>query len=194
MVSAKASEDRDFGVSASFFFQYALSRGQKSPIVNRQYPTIRHVYPSTFRERMSNLWKIPDLRNWWLPNDEGYPAVVRNIRSSMENRLPTNIYRSRSEDQRNIKSIFAHLSLDDPPDKRPSIGQSLPHSSYGPPANPSWTSAPPVPPRMDDEEDDDSLAEDFLLDESRQRFSELMQDDEEEMESMDVDVDVDVGE
>jgi hypothetical protein len=50
--------------------------------------------------------------HWWLPNDEGYPTIVRSIRKFVEERtspakdLP-------SEDLRDMKAIFASLNLDD---------------------------------------------------------------------------------
>jgi len=50
--------------------------------------------------------------HWWLPNDEGYPPIIRSIRKFVEERtspatdLP-------GEDLRDMKAIFASLKLDD---------------------------------------------------------------------------------
>lgn len=60
---------------------------------------------------MANLWSIPEINVWWLPNDEGCPAVVRSIRSFMEDRLPQAASKVRSDDQRNIKAIFSRMTL-----------------------------------------------------------------------------------
>jgi hypothetical protein len=50
--------------------------------------------------------------HWWLPNDEGYPPIIRSIRTFVEERtasardVPT-------EDLRDMKAIFSSLKLDD---------------------------------------------------------------------------------
>lgn len=62
---------------------------------------------------MAELWGVPEINHWWLPDDESYPAVVRSVRSFMENRLPLAARQSRSEDQRNIKGIFAQMTVHD---------------------------------------------------------------------------------
>ncbi|KAL2366221.1 hypothetical protein RJZ56_000869 [Blastomyces dermatitidis] len=45
-----------------------------------------YIYPPAFRIRMANLWKNPELTNWWLPKYEGYPNFVREIREWMKER------------------------------------------------------------------------------------------------------------
>ncbi len=47
------------------------------------------IYPQTFRERMSTLWGIPEVKQWWLPHNEGYPPIIRSIRSFIDDRLIT---------------------------------------------------------------------------------------------------------
>ena len=37
------------------------------------------VYPPTLRQYMSSVWGV-DVSQWWLPNDEGYPTPVREVR------------------------------------------------------------------------------------------------------------------
>jgi hypothetical protein len=56
--------------------------------------------------------------HWWLPNDEGYPPIIRSIRKFVEERtapakdLP-------SEDLRDMKAIFSSLNLDDATPSQP---------------------------------------------------------------------------
>ncbi len=127
----------------------------------------RHIYPSTFRQRMAAMWGIPEINHWWLPNDEAYPPVVRSVRSLMENRLPQAPSRSRSEDQRTIKGIFSQLTVHDNPrsstSARPAVPQSPP-SSQSPHSPRSPTQQ--VYTEMD--------SEDALLDQSRHRFWQRM--------------------
>ncbi|KAI9704758.1 MAG: hypothetical protein M1836_006538 [Candelina mexicana] len=73
------------------------------------------IYPQTFRERMSTLWGIPEVKHWWLPNDEGYPPIIRSIRSFVDDRTMTP--RSQpGEDLRNMKAIFSEVKLEDSPE------------------------------------------------------------------------------
>lgn len=76
---------------------------------------------------MSGLFQDQDCMNWWLPNEEGLPLVVRSIRNFVEERtapardVPT-------EDLRDMKAIFSSMKLDDSPSSAPS---SNPTSSSG---------------------------------------------------------------
>ena len=72
---------------------------------------LSHIYPSTLRHQMAELWGIPGINEWWLPDEGTCPPVVRGVRSFLGNRLPHTEGESRSEDQRNIKGIFSQLSL-----------------------------------------------------------------------------------
>ena len=74
-----------------------------------------HIYPSTLRHQMAELWGIPEVNEWWLTDEGTCPPVVRSVRSFMENRLPQAEGQSRSEDQRNIKGFFSQLSLHESP-------------------------------------------------------------------------------
>ena len=64
---------------------------------------------------MAELWGLPEVNEWWLPDGGFCSPVVRSIRSFMETRLPHAEGESRSEDQRNIKGIFSQLSLHESP-------------------------------------------------------------------------------
>jgi hypothetical protein len=61
---------------------------------------------------MADLFKDQTCMHWWLPNDEGYPSIIRNIRKFVEERssapkdMPT-------EDLRDMKAIFEKLDLVD---------------------------------------------------------------------------------
>lgn len=71
-----------------------------------------YIYPYTFRSKMSDLFRDRSCMHWWLPNDEGYPQIIRSIRKFVEERSS----RPRdepTEDLHNIKNIFAALKLDD---------------------------------------------------------------------------------
>lgn len=69
-----------------------------------------YVYPATLRTRMSEAWDV-DVTHWWLPNDEGYPPVVRAIREFIEYRarLPED---TMSAHVRDMSGIFRSLDLD----------------------------------------------------------------------------------
>ena len=64
------------------------------------------------RHGMAATWQIPEITHWWLPNDEGYLDVVREVRALTEERTnhPRDQYR---ESVRDMKSIFGKLRLDD---------------------------------------------------------------------------------
>ena len=68
---------------------------------------------------MAELWGIPEINDWWLPDEGTCPPVVRSVRSFIGDRLPYAEGESRSEDQRNIKGIFSQISLHGSP--KPSL-------------------------------------------------------------------------
>jgi hypothetical protein len=49
---------------------------------------------------------------WWLPNDESYPPIIRQIRKFVEERT-SEARDNPAEDLRDMKAIFALLKLDD---------------------------------------------------------------------------------
>lgn len=60
---------------------------------------------------MAELWGVPEIRHWWLPHDEGYPAIVRDIRSFIEDRIRQIHKQPKSEDVRTMKAVFSKLSV-----------------------------------------------------------------------------------
>ncbi|KAF7585233.1 hypothetical protein BBP40_011610 [Aspergillus hancockii] len=71
-----------------------------------------YVTAAKFRELLATVWQIPELNHWWLPNDEGYPDIIREVRAMTEERSnnPRDNYR---ESVRNMRSLFWNISLDD---------------------------------------------------------------------------------
>ena len=72
---------------------------------------VSYIYPPTFRSQMAELWGLPEIHHWWLPHDEGYPAIVRDIRGFIEDRTSQSPTQPRSEDLRNVKTIFSKMSV-----------------------------------------------------------------------------------
>lgn len=75
----------------------------------------RYIFPPTYRDKVAQLWCLPEVCHWWLPNDEGYSSIVRSIREFMEYRSPEDPSRAggktKSEDLRNLKAIFSKISM-----------------------------------------------------------------------------------
>ncbi|QDS69244.1 hypothetical protein FKW77_001785 [Venturia effusa] len=65
-----------------------------------------YTYPVTLRKKLEDLWDV-DLSDWWLPNGEGCPPVIRQIRSFITS-TPND---TTGEDLTAFKGIFASLSL-----------------------------------------------------------------------------------
>jgi hypothetical protein len=88
---------------------------------------LKHSYiiAPKFRAALAAIWQLPEINHWWLPNDEGYPNIVREIRSLSEERLtqPRDDFR---ENVRDMKSLFWKLSVDeqDEPHQGPSPSSS----------------------------------------------------------------------
>ena len=83
---------------------------------------------------MAELWQIPSIQHWWLDNDEGYPPIIRSIRSFIEQR--TTAPRDHSgEDVRDMKAIFSKMTLEESPrsSQSPASGADgvSPPSMYG---------------------------------------------------------------
>lgn len=59
---------------------------------------------------MSDVWGV-DVTHWWLPNDEGYPQVVRSIRDFIDYRarIPAD---EMSAHVRDMSGIFRSLDLE----------------------------------------------------------------------------------
>lgn len=80
-------------------------------------PSCRYTYPPTLREKMADLWGAPEIRHWWLPNDERYPPIVRSIRSFTEDRTPKPGGKP-TEDLRTMKGLFENLDIKDTQENR----------------------------------------------------------------------------
>lgn len=72
-----------------------------------------YIYSPKFRSVLATMWQVPEMNYWWLPNDEDYPNIVREIRTMTDERMskPRDNFR---EDVRNMKAVFGKLNLDDP--------------------------------------------------------------------------------
>ncbi len=61
---------------------------------------------------MSDLFQDRSCMHWWLPNEEGYPHIIRAIRKLVEERTsPAN--NMPAKDIKDMKAIFSNLRLDD---------------------------------------------------------------------------------
>lgn len=61
---------------------------------------------------MAEAWQMPEVNHWWLPDDEGYPDIVKEIRTLTEERT-ANPRDNLHEDIRDIKSLFRKMNFDD---------------------------------------------------------------------------------
>ncbi|OGM44686.1 Zn(II)2Cys6 transcription factor [Aspergillus bombycis] len=71
-----------------------------------------YVMAPKFRQLLATVWQSPEVNHWWLSNDEGYPDIIREVRSMTEERsnTPRDNFR---ESVRNMRSLFWNISLDD---------------------------------------------------------------------------------
>ncbi|KAL8775359.1 MAG: hypothetical protein Q9209_000367 [Squamulea sp. 1 TL-2023] len=60
-----------------------------------------YTYPPSLRGKLANLWGLPELRHWWLPNEEGYPSIIRSIRAFIEDRAGN---QSKAEDVKDFSN------------------------------------------------------------------------------------------
>ncbi|KAG2413655.1 hypothetical protein HFD88_002844 [Aspergillus terreus] len=65
-----------------------------------------------FREVLATVFQLPELNHWWLPNDEGYPEIIREVRAMTEERT-TNPRDNFRESVRDMRTLFWNISLDD---------------------------------------------------------------------------------
>ncbi|KAI9368363.1 hypothetical protein BJX61DRAFT_524232 [Aspergillus egyptiacus] len=85
-----------------------------------------YVIAPKFRATVATLWQLPELHHWWLPNDEGYPTIIRQVREMTEERT-TNPRDNFRESVRDMKAVFAGLTLDETESESspPSCGADL---------------------------------------------------------------------
>ncbi|KAK4548240.1 hypothetical protein LTR36_010110 [Oleoguttula mirabilis] len=97
-----------------------------------------YIYPANLRERMTEVWK-EDVTHWWLPNDEGYPPIIRAIRDFIE-------YRARmpkdesDTNVRDMSGIFRSLKIEEPEVPEELLGTDTEPDVKDPSMN--WESSP----------------------------------------------------
>lgn len=73
---------------------------------------VRYIFPPKLRAGVSEIWQIPEVNHWWLPDEDTYPNIMKEIRALTEERT-TNPRDNFREDIRDMKSLFGKLNLDD---------------------------------------------------------------------------------
>lgn len=76
-----------------------------------------YIIPPSFRTGLATIWQVPEVNHWWLPNDEGYTSIVREIRSLTDERSSQSRDEKR-ETVRDMKSMFGKLNLDETDDDK----------------------------------------------------------------------------
>ena len=73
----------------------------------------RYIYSNVLRNRMLEGWGL-EPSDWWLPNDEGCPPIIRSIKNFIleRNAQPKD---QTSDDLREMRGIFSNLTLSDTP-------------------------------------------------------------------------------
>jgi hypothetical protein len=98
--------------------------------LRRKFATVEQngfVYPAAFRSKMAEIWHEPDVNHWWLPNEEGFTPLLRDIRAFIKDRAVA--YEESKRDDfrdglRDMKVFFSKLSIDDSPKSSPSEGST----------------------------------------------------------------------
>ena len=73
---------------------------------------------------MADIWKMPELNHWWLPESEGYPKLIHEIREWTKEKKTDSTDEFR-EAVSGLKLLFWGMDLDD------SSSQTSPPSVYG---------------------------------------------------------------
>lgn len=68
------------------------------------------MVPTMFRKKMAEMWCLPEINHWWLPNEEGFSPLLREIRAFSEQRTSLQIDQS-TEKLRDIRAVFSGLSV-----------------------------------------------------------------------------------
>lgn len=100
------------GLAVSLLLLSLMGEFQSSLLVFISLTIFSYIYPYTFRSKMADLFRDRSIMNWWLPQNEEYPAIVRSIRKFVEERTAP-AKDMPSEDLRDMKNIFSSLNLDD---------------------------------------------------------------------------------
>ncbi|KAJ4985884.1 C6 finger domain-containing protein [Stagonosporopsis vannaccii] len=72
-----------------------------------------YIYPDAMRNRMLESWGL-EPSDWWLPNDEGCPPIIRSIKDFIRERS-TAPKDQVSEDLKEMRGIFSSLNISDSP-------------------------------------------------------------------------------
>ncbi|EZF96889.1 hypothetical protein H113_02990 [Trichophyton rubrum MR1459] len=95
-----------------------------------------YIYPPAVRKRVADIWKVPEVADWWLPNGEGYPKLVREIREWTSERT-TNPRDNFREAVRDIRSLFGRMTCsDDSSQASTPSAHSGSHQGLSPPQSP----------------------------------------------------------
>ncbi|KAF2996673.1 hypothetical protein E8E13_004257 [Curvularia kusanoi] len=99
-----------------------------------------YIYPDVMRNRMLEAWGLGP-SDWWLPNDEGCPPIVRSIKDFIHERS-TAPKDQISEDLKEMRGIFSSLTISDSPGSDSMTITSNDTGSMGLPshygASPEW--------------------------------------------------------
>ncbi|KAJ4334441.1 hypothetical protein N0V87_006875 [Didymella glomerata] len=75
--------------------------------------SLGYIYPESMRNRMLEAWGL-EASDWWLPNDEGCPPIIRTIKDFIRERS-TAPKDQVSEDLKEMRGIFSSLNISDSP-------------------------------------------------------------------------------
>lgn len=87
------------------------------------------MFPATFRKKMAEMWHLPEIHHWWLPNDEGFSPLLQEIRAFSQQRTSLQVDQS-SEKIRDISAIFSGLEVEQPEGSGSGLRTS-PTNSFG---------------------------------------------------------------
>ena len=93
--------------------------------------TLRYVYPLSLRSKLAELWSIPSINEWWLPNGEQQLPLIHSIRAFIEDRTVKPRTQA-NEDIRAMRAILSKLSVDDSPKDSPESSSSVQESITAP--------------------------------------------------------------
>lgn len=75
--------------------------------------SLGYIYPESMRNRMLEAWGL-EASDWWLPNDEGCPPIIRSIKDFIRERS-TAPKDQVSEDLKEMRGIFSSMNISDSP-------------------------------------------------------------------------------
>lgn len=75
--------------------------------------SLGYIYPDVMRNRMLEAWGL-EPSDWWLPNDEGCPPIIRSIKDFIHERS-TAPRDQVSEDLKEMRGIFSSLNITNSP-------------------------------------------------------------------------------